>query len=58
LLFDDVELQVLFQPGEWAAPGADRNRDRCELVFIDEAAAQCGPMISLRKFIGPPQRAF
>src|SRR4051812_4646679 len=35
-LFDDVQLQVLSQLGEWAAPRADRNRDRRELVFVDE----------------------
>src|SRR5690348_15939619 len=28
LLFDDDELQVLFQLGEWAAARADGNRDR------------------------------
>src|SRR5215218_7533149 len=39
LLFDDVQLQVLFQPGEWAVPGGDRDRDRRELVFVDEAQA-------------------
>ena len=38
-LFDDVQLQVLSQLGEWAAPRADRNRDRRQLVFVDEAQA-------------------
>src|SRR4051794_18886520 len=37
LLFDDVQLQVLSQLGEWAAPRADRNRHRRQLVFVDEA---------------------
>src|SRR3954465_7206870 len=27
LLFDDVQLQVIFEVGEWTAPRADRNRD-------------------------------
>jgi hypothetical protein len=27
-LFDDVQLQVLPQLGEWAAPRTDRNRNR------------------------------
>jgi hypothetical protein len=35
LLFDDVQLQVLFQLGEWAVARADRNRDRRQLVFVD-----------------------
>ena len=39
LLFDDVQLQVLSQLGEWAAPRADRNRNRRQLVFVDEAQA-------------------
>src|SRR5215217_7817116 len=38
-LFDDVQLQVLSQLGEWAVPRADRNRDRGQLVFVDEAQA-------------------
>jgi hypothetical protein len=38
-LFDDVQFQVLSQLGEWAVPRADRNRDRCQLVFVDEAQA-------------------
>src|SRR3954453_1643650 len=40
LLFDDVELQVLSQIGEWAAPRADRNGDRRQLVLVDEAEAR------------------
>src|SRR5512139_2049560 len=36
-LFDDGELQVLVQLGEWAATRANRNRDCRELVFVDEA---------------------
>src|SRR5215208_8381129 len=39
LLFDDIQLQVLFQVGEWAVPRPDRNRDRRQLVFVDEAQA-------------------
>ena len=39
LLFDDVQLQVLFQLGERAAARADRDRDRRQLVFVDEAQA-------------------
>jgi hypothetical protein len=35
--FDDVQLQVLSQLGEWAVPRADRDRDRRQLVFVDEA---------------------
>ena len=30
---------MLSQLGEWAAPRADRNRDRRQLVFVDEAQA-------------------
>ena len=37
LLFDDVELQVLLETGEWAAAHTDRNRDRRKVEFIDEA---------------------
>src|SRR5688500_2299744 len=37
LLVDDVQLQVLFQFGEWAAARADGDRDRRQLVFVDEA---------------------
>src|SRR5262245_43644354 len=36
-LFDDVELQVLVQLGEWAAARADRTRDRRQMVLVDEA---------------------
>src|SRR3954452_348485 len=39
LLLDDVQLQVLSQVGEWAAARADRNRDRGQLVLVDEAQA-------------------
>src|SRR6201991_3822342 len=39
LLVDDVQLQVLSQVRKWAAAGADRNRDRRQLVFVDEAQA-------------------
>src|SRR5215211_5014149 len=39
LLFDDVQLQVLCQLREWAVSRADRNRDRRQLVFVDEAQA-------------------
>jgi hypothetical protein len=34
---DDVQLQVICEIGERAPPRADRNRDRRQLVFIDEA---------------------
>ena len=37
LFFDDVQLQVLSQLGEWAVARADRDRDRRQLVFVDEA---------------------
>src|SRR4051812_13550148 len=39
LLFKDVQLQVLSQLREWAAARADGNRDRRQLVFVDEAQA-------------------
>src|SRR3954454_5955603 len=39
LLFDDVQLQVLSQFGERAAPRADRDGDRRQLVFVDGAKA-------------------
>src|SRR4051794_38101624 len=39
LLFDDLELEVLLEVCEWAAAGADRNRDRRQLVLVDEAQA-------------------
>src|SRR5215208_3788021 len=39
LLFDEVELQVLVQLGERAVARADRDRDRRQLVFVDEAQA-------------------
>ena len=38
-LFDDVQLQMLFQVGERAAARADRNRDRGQLVLVDQAEA-------------------
>src|SRR3954447_18878058 len=38
-LLDDVELQVLLQVGERAAACADRDRDRGQLVLVDEAQA-------------------
>src|SRR3954467_10268249 len=38
-LFDDVQLQMLSQLGEGAAPRADRNRDGCQLILVDEAKA-------------------
>jgi hypothetical protein len=38
-LFDDLQLQVLSQRGKWAVPRADRNGDRRQLVFVDEAQA-------------------
>ena len=37
LLADDLELQVLLEVGEWAAAGADRDRDRRQLELVDEA---------------------
>ena len=37
LLFDDVELQVLIEIGEWAAALTDRDRHRRKVIFIDEA---------------------
>src|SRR4051812_3375101 len=40
LLLDDLELQVVVEVGEWAAPGADRNRDGRQLVFIDQTGAR------------------
>jgi hypothetical protein len=58
-LFDDVQLQVLSQLGEWAVPRADRNRDRRELVFVDEAQAgqrlgEVGPAVDQdRPFVVP-----
>jgi hypothetical protein len=36
LLFDDVELQVLIELGEWTVARADRNRDRRQMIFVDE----------------------
>src|SRR3954471_15815812 len=39
LLLDDVQLQVLSQVGEWAAARADRNRNRGQLVLVNEAQA-------------------
>src|SRR4051812_49423636 len=39
LLVDDVELQVLLQLGEGAAARADRNRDRGQLILVDQAQA-------------------
>src|SRR5215813_13554536 len=39
LLVDDIELQVLFQLGEWAAPRADSDGNRHQLVFVDQAKA-------------------
>src|SRR3954453_21126019 len=39
LLLDDVELQVLLQVGEWAAARPDRDRDRGQLVLVDQAQA-------------------
>src|SRR4029079_5970095 len=33
-LLDDVELQMRCQLGEWAAPGADGNRDGGQLVLV------------------------
>jgi hypothetical protein len=38
-LFDDVQLQMLLKSGEWAVPCADRDRERRQLVFVDEAQA-------------------
>src|SRR4051812_990903 len=37
--FDDVEFQMRSQVGEWAAPRADRDRDRRQLVLVDKAEA-------------------
>src|SRR5437763_7525972 len=36
---DDVELQMLFQLGEWALARADRNWDRGQLVLVDKPQA-------------------
>src|SRR3954449_7653888 len=59
LLFDDVQLEVLFELGEWAVPRADRNRDRRQLVFVDETKAgqrlgEVGPAVDQdRPFVVP-----
>src|SRR3954447_13765565 len=38
-LVDDVQFQMLSQVGEWATARADRNRDRGQLVLVDQAEA-------------------
>jgi hypothetical protein len=38
-LLDDVQLQMGFQIGERAAARADRDRDRGQLILIDEPQA-------------------
>src|SRR4051812_24185108 len=38
-LFDDVQLQMLSELSERAVPCADRDRERRQLIFIDEAQA-------------------
>jgi hypothetical protein len=61
LFVDDLELQVLLQVGERAAPRADRDRDRRQLEFIDkpQARQRCGERrAAVDRIVPSSSRAF